>query len=86
MQWLETEPLVNFNDYPYTAVKGDCELSKVVGSASLKIKDNKVIYVGQTESALQTAISTDGPISIAVDASNWQMYTSGTMQCSQCGS
>ena len=71
MNWLETNNLVNFNDYPYTAVQGDCELSKVEGSASLVINDSDIISVGRSESGLQTALTNEGPISIVVDASNW---------------
>lgn len=85
MKWLQSNAIVNFNDYPYTAVQGDCELNKVYDSASIRLKDNGPTYVGKSESQLQSACSANGPISIVVDASNWQYYTGGTMSCSSCG-
>lgn len=71
MQWLQSNNLVNFNDYPYTGVAGDCELSKVEGAASIKVTDSGPVYIGQTEAAMKTAVTEYGPISIVADASSW---------------
>lgn len=85
MQWLEQNRLVPFNDYPYTGVQGDCEQSKAQKSAPQTLTDSNPIKVGNSDSALQTACSNYGPISIVVDASAWQYYTTGTMNASECG-
>jgi len=71
--------------YPYTAREGTCEYdaSKVV--ATLK---SFVDVARENEDALQEAVATVGPISVAIDASNYsfQLYDGGIYYESDCSS
>jgi len=70
------------DNYPYTAKDGKCQDKPAVGHLT-SYKD-----VGKTEAALATALSTVGPISVAIDASHssFQLYKSGTYYEPRCSS
>lgn len=71
--------------YPYTAQDGTCHFNKanvgatVAGHTDIKSGDEK---------ALQQAVGTVGPISVAIDASNWsfQLYSKGVYNEPACSS
>jgi len=71
--------------YPYTAKDGTCRFS--AANIGAKINSYKDVARG-SESALQSAVSTVGPISVAIDASkpSFQHYTSGVYYESTCSS
>jgi len=62
--------------YPYTAQDGTCTFKS--NSVGATVKSYKDVASGD-ESALQSAVATVGPISVAIDASNpsFQLYSSG---------
>ncbi|KAE8747824.1 Cathepsin L-like peptidase 3 [Frankliniella occidentalis] len=72
--------------YPYTAEDG--------GSCLYKAENNAGVNTGykdvqsESESALRDAVEKVGPVSVAIDASNWsfQMYTSGIYYEPACSS
>jgi C1A family cysteine protease len=74
---LETE-----KEYPYRAVDGSChfEKSKVYSS----ITGYKYATTKGDEATLMTHTYNESPLSICVDAENWQFYTSGVMTGRQC--
>ncbi|KAL7631758.1 UNVERIFIED_CONTAM: hypothetical protein RMT77_017939 [Armadillidium vulgare] len=70
--------------YPYTARNGNCKYSPYyVGGTCSGYKN-----VRNTESDLLAATATVGPISVAIDASNWsfQTYSSGVYYEPSCSS
>jgi len=77
---LETEA-----EYPYTGVTGTCELSNGQASAgSVKISTWKLVSGFFDEHAMQAGLISIAPLSVCVDATNWQNYQSGVMTASQC--
>jgi len=77
---LETEA-----QYPYTAVTGSCELTNGQASAgSVQIATWKLVSGFFDEHAMQAGLLRTAPLSVCVDATNWQNYQSGVMTASQC--
>jgi len=66
--------------YPYHAVNQACQFKPA--DVEAKITSYKTI---SNEDAMKTATATVSPLSICVDASQWQFYSSGVMTPSQCG-
>jgi len=66
--------------YPYHAVNQACQFK--AADVEAKIASYKTI---SNEDAMKTATATVAPLSICVDASQWQFYSSGVMTPSQCG-
>lgn len=71
--------------YPYTARDGHCHFNK--NSVGDRIKAYKDVPSG-SEPALEKAVATVGPISVAIDASHYsfQHYSSGVYYEPQCSS
>ena len=61
--------------YPYTAKDGTCKAKTSLEVA--KITGYKWATKNKNESAMQVAVYNVAPLSICVDASSWQTYTSG---------
>jgi C1A family cysteine protease len=66
--------------YPYHAVNQACQFKPA--DVEAKITTYKMV---SSEDAMKTATATVAPLSICVDASQWQFYSSGVMTPSQCG-
>jgi len=66
--------------YPYHAVNQACQFKPA--DVEAKITSYKTI---SNEDDMKTATATVAPLSICVDASSWQFYSSGVMTPSQCG-
>jgi C1A family cysteine protease len=66
--------------YPYHAVNQACQFKPA--DVEAKITSYKTI---SNEADMKTATATVAPLSICVDASQWQFYSSGVMTPSQCG-
>jgi cathepsin L len=79
MTWLQYNGGATSNNaYPYQAQDGGCQnaaaVQKVTGYGQLKMPT--------TDTTLKNYLYTNGPLSIAVDASNWDpSYHSGTINC-----
>eukprot|EP01120_Amphizonella_sp_Union-15-10_P009130 TRINITY_DN33_c0_g1_i1.p1 TRINITY_DN33_c0_g1~~TRINITY_DN33_c0_g1_i1.p1 ORF type:complete len:336 (-),score=76.32 TRINITY_DN33_c0_g1_i1:51-1058(-) len=68
--------------YPYTAQDGNCAFkSSDVGA---KISSWKYATSWYSETTLQQNLISWGPLSVCVDASNWQDYQSGVMTWTEC--
>lgn len=68
--------------YPYEAVEGACRYNPNNIGATV----SNVVYVAGNENALKVAVALKGPISVAIDASGLQHYSSGVFNepsCSQ---
>jgi cathepsin L len=71
--------------YPYTAEDGDCNFSQnAIGATCTGYVDIKQ----GDESDLQNAVATVGPVSVAIDASNYsfQLYSGGIYDEPECSS
>ena len=69
--------------YPYKAVQGSCQSSCTVAVKTSSFKD----VPQNSESALQTAVAAQ-PVSVAIEAdtSAFQLYSSGVLSGTACGS
>ena len=78
--WLvkkEHGNIVTEASYPYVSGNGEvpkCKIPKTIGATITGHVD-----LPQNEDQMATWMSTNGPISIAVDATSWQTYTKGIM-------
>jgi len=68
--------------YPYTGRDGTCKFS--AGSVDAKISSWKYATSGYSETTLQNNLVSWGPLSICLDATHWQDYSSGVMSWSEC--
>jgi len=70
--------------YPYTAEDGTCKFS----ASNVGGTDTGFVDVNPTEKDLQHAVQTIGPVSVAIDASQWsfQQYASGIYYEPECSS
>jgi len=68
--------------YPYTGVDGSCAFNAKTVEAN--ISNWKYACDEEDESTLKANVATKGPLSICVDAQNWQYYTGGIMTGWQC--
>ncbi|XP_067686162.1 cathepsin L2-like [Haliotis asinina] len=71
--------------YPYVAEQKDCNFSREnVGATDTGF----AIVVPESEDALKSAVATEGPISVAIDASSrtFMLYKSGIYSSSKCNS
>jgi len=66
--------------YPYRARDQACQFKPA--DVEVKITSYKTI---SNEADMKTATATVSPLSICVDASQWQFYSSGVMTPAQCG-
>jgi len=69
-------------NYPYTAADGTCAFNKKDVVAS--ISNWKYATSDYSETTLQANLVSWGPLSICVDAANWQDYESGVMSWEDC--
>jgi len=77
LDYVRQSGLTTTSDYPYTAKTGTCR--KTGGS----FKISKVVQVAASCTALANSLTVQ-PIAVAVDATNWSPYKSGTF--SNCAS
>jgi len=69
--------------YPYRAVNQACHF--LPADVEATISSYKSATTSRNEDQMKTATATVSPLSICVDASAWQHYSSGIMTPSQCG-
>lgn len=74
---IETE-----SDYPYSAYYGNSGSCKAT-SSKFKVGVSSFTTLAQSESTIASHIQSTGPVSVCIDASNWNSYTGGIM--SSCG-
>jgi C1A family cysteine protease len=73
--------MVTEANYPYTSYKGVTGTCKV--DLSQAVIGVSSFYTLTSESAMASYVQSTGPLSVCVDANNWNSYTSGIM--SVCG-
>ncbi|CAD7955113.1 unnamed protein product [Amoebophrya sp. A120] len=86
-EWLEGKPLESETDYPYmsgiTRQTGKCTMDKSLGE--FKVVSYKTVAEDSLdEPKLVDYLLSSGPLSIGVDATQWQLYTGGMMDADQC--
>jgi len=75
----------SYNDYPYTAgggQAGSCAFNSQEVVA--QISGWQYVTQSQDEGAMLNWATSNGPISVCVDASQWSSYTGGTVTPDQC--
>jgi len=65
--------MVEENAYPYRGVDQTCKLDK----SKIKYHFSKWFMIDQDEDAMVAALNTNGPLSVALDATFWSFYHSG---------
>jgi C1A family cysteine protease len=79
--------LVLDSDYPYTSgqrgVTGDCDIPSGAAAQVKTTSYTNVANSASDESTMAAYVSSTGPLSIVVDASEWSSYTGGIL--STCG-
>jgi len=82
-QYAETHPLMLEHDYPYTARNGNCKYDKSKGEGTCSGYHD---VSRNSASALRSAIEKQ-PVSIAIEADKrvFQLYKSGVLSGSACG-
>jgi len=74
--------LESWKEYPYTAKNGRCRFDKSGVVAQITGWE----YAGKNDEAkMADYLATHGPVSICVDASNWNNYKKGILPASKCG-
>uniref|UniRef100_A0A2C9JS98 Peptidase C1A papain C-terminal domain-containing protein n=1 Tax=Biomphalaria glabrata TaxID=6526 RepID=A0A2C9JS98_BIOGL len=68
--------------YPYEAINGACRFN----SANVGATDTGFVNIAQSESALQNAVATVGPLSVAINAGlyTFQLYSGGIYYDKNC--
>jgi C1A family cysteine protease len=69
--------------YPYKAVNQACHF--LPADVEAIISSYKYATTTENEDQMKTATASVSPLSICVDAAQWQFYSSGVMTPSQCG-
>jgi len=69
-------------DYPYQGQDGQCQFNAADVKAT--IKSWQYATTNNDEQTLQSNLASMSPLSICVDASQWQDYSNGVMMGSQC--
>jgi len=67
-------------DYPYTGVNGKCAFDSADIAASITAWKYVSRQAGDENSTMLPFVYTTAPISVCVDASTWQYYTSGVLK------
>ena len=78
-EYLHGHPFCSEDDYPYYAVDMTCDDSKCTGSQTMRGYHD--IPAGNEDALLDELVN--GPISVAVDASEWSYYEGGIVD--SCG-
>ncbi|XP_028143896.1 cathepsin L-like proteinase [Diabrotica virgifera virgifera] len=78
--YVKSHGLASEKQYAYTGRDGSCKR----GSRTLSTISGYV-NLAKTEAALASALSSVGPVSIAVDADTWQLYGGGIFNNKNCG-
>jgi len=79
---IQTGGLEPSKDYPYTAQDGTCQFD--AKDVIAKISNWQYATSFYSETTLQQNLVSWGPLSVCVDASNWQDYQSGVMTWEEC--
>jgi len=82
-EYMKNYGVESWDDYPYTAQDGRCNFD--AGKSVIKATGYVQIDQGD-EDALTEAIAEKGPISVAVDASQFSLYKDGVFDNSDCSS
>jgi len=67
--------------YPYTGTDGSCHFNPACRQGTV----NSYGYLGTNEYNIGVWMVAHGPVSICVDASNWQYYNGGVVPTTSCG-
>ncbi|KAL4431842.1 hypothetical protein ABPG74_015282 [Tetrahymena malaccensis] len=81
VSYVQKFGIVQENQYPYIAKDGNCNKTL----ENVGFKPSKQFQLPVTDAALQAALQ-NSPISIVVDASQWNSYASGVFPQSKCSS
>jgi cysteine peptidase B len=69
-------------DYPYVAENEQCAFNS--GEVVAKISSWEYVTQSQDENQMASYLSTKGPLSVCVDASEWSSYSGGVFTADEC--
>jgi len=72
----------SLKNYPYAAVDGQCAFTKSKVQTTISTWNYATSFYN--ENLLQQNLVSWGPLSVCVDAANWQYYTGGIMTWEEC--
>lgn len=75
--YFETHGVELASDYKYTARQGKCKYDESKTVTKVKSYND----IGQSTEEIKKALTSEGPIAIAVDASDFQFYSGGVLEC-----
>jgi len=78
MQYIQQNGIESDSTYPYKARGQTCSFDKTKVIATANTIN---CYEGVSNTQIQSYLNSVGPLSIAVDASSFQMYDSGVLDC-----
>lgn len=82
LQWLISNhngDIVTEASYPYTSGNGDSGTCKSLTGLPVGATISSYKDIAHDEDQMKAFVSANGPVSIAVDATKWQTYTSGIL-------
>jgi len=74
LSYAVREGMAPESEYPYTGEVGTCKYANHTGTV---YRFSNYYQVNASESAMIAALNDVGPLSVGVDANEWQLYTSG---------
>lgn len=78
LEYIQANGIESDKSYPYKAYDQTCKYNK---SSVVATVSNVKCYENVNNETLQSYVATVGPLSIAVDASSFQSYSSGVLDC-----
>ena len=78
MQYIQSKGIESDSTYPYTARDGTCKYKQ---PSTIATVSDINCYENVSTATIQSYTATVGPLSIAVDASSFQSYSSGILDC-----
>lgn len=78
MDWIAKNGGIAWeNQYPYTAVNGNCKASSIASKSVWLKSDKPSVQVASDDVSIKTALNDYGVLSVCVDAGGWGSYSSG---------
>lgn len=78
LEYVQSNGIESDSKYPYTARDSTCKYNK---SSAIATVSNIKCYENVNNKTLQGYVASVGPVSIAVDASTFQFYSGGVLNC-----
>jgi len=81
--YVKANGLEEYSKYPYVAKNAPCTYDS--RSVIAHINGYTTVTTTKNEAEMVNSLVANGPLSVAVDASQWQFYKNGVLMASNCG-